>query len=208
MTEQKLEPSALAQRLLEAGRGERASRTTRRRAHGAAAHAFVLGASSTAVAQIGKAVGFGAVKWLGAGVIAGAVIGVAAVRFVPGDERAPEPALRAPKVLEHAAVRAPPAPLPAPEKPDIADAGRALDESEPERPIAEPRPRKIQPKSSAVVNSDELSLEVTILDRVRRALAADQNERALAELDQNAGRLKLLGPEAAVLRIEALTKSG
>jgi hypothetical protein len=73
-------------------------------------------------------------------------------------------------------------------------------------PRSSSRPVRTSPLPSAPLPVNE---EVTVLDRARKALRAGEPERALGDLDEYARQFPdgVLGPEAEVLRMEAMAHS-
>jgi hypothetical protein len=177
---------------------------------------------ATTSASAASVAGIGLVKWLGIAVIASAVVAgsVATVQTVS----APEPAGPAQRgattraqaveavVVERAvasiaaeAVRneaAAPA-APSAEAPAAATAETIALGSLPPAPAAG---AAIAPRA---VEAPSLADEVAALDRASQAMASDP-KAALAQLEKHDKRFAggALGPEAMVLRIEALAKSG
>lgn len=185
------EPGSLLERsLLDAGRGYRASATTRRKALAALGVASVATSTAAAATSVTKV---GIAKWaVAVGLVGGGAL--TSAHFLAQ----PKPAL---VVAASAPVVAPSvrlvAPLPQePEAPPI-----VADSASPP-----PSPPRSEPKAAAPA----LSAELSALDAARSSLSAGDSKGALKALDAYArsfprGRL---GIEAEVLRIDALAKSG
>lgn len=173
------------------------------------------GSTATAAAAAGKvAAKIGILKWIGFGVLSGVVV-VAAAGIAP--RLSAPPATPAPIVAAEAPVS--PAPRQAANAP-----ARAAEEA-PAPPEAEPAPASPPPAAdpasarkadaprahtSAEPERSALTEEIASLDVAREALASGNAARALQALDQHdrAFPHALLGPEATVLRIEALAQRG
>ena len=144
------------------------------------------------------------IKWIGIGVLTGvAVIGAATMvaprasppRAAPSAALVPNPIPTAPAPASRPSPPPPerdPAPAPAPS----------------EEPAPAPKPAAGAPAAPPAATS--LTYEVAALDRAREALAAGDAAGALRALDDHDRRFPggMLGPEATVLRIEALALRG
>ena len=213
------------QSLLRSAREDRPSPGSRQRALAAlGVGASVLGAGATATAAVSTAspavkaaASLGLLKWIGVGIADGAlVVGAAEVAH----SVAPQPAHVTSAALEEQGRAAvPPSRSPATNLPPIP----AGDTKEPvssaiEAPLAivapaasaaaliaePPRARTPSPASSALAD------EIAALDGAREALASGDASRAIRALDarDRAFPRGALGPEAMVLRIEALALRG
>lgn len=171
-----------------------------------AAHAATAAGSAAGGASVGagaaatKGAGVTALavaKWLGIGMLAGVATGGALV--VTTRPSAP---------VEHVAVAAPPA---APAKaPAPARVARGLAAAPPE-PEAAPAPSAVAPPAAShAADPPDVAAETAVLDHAREALASGDASGALAALADHSRRFKsgVLGPEADVLRIEALVAQG
>jgi hypothetical protein len=146
-----------------------------------------------------------AAKWVAVGVLGGGILAAGAERVfspTPAETIAPS----------HVETRAVPttAVLMPPTAPDTAVLAPPTESAAP--PIAgaaERRSEAVLP-SSAAAPSGPLGREVQIIDDARRALAAGNTARALAELDgyDKIASTGALDREARVLRIQALRKAG
>lgn len=178
-------------------------------ATGAASAASAAGSAGGALSVSLLAVG----KWVGGGALIGVVVATAAAP--------PEPSER-----EHAPVVAHDPRASAPEAPAPIDPPRAESKAEVVRPNAPRVVRNtIAPRAAASIAApppaattaarfepvvDPLQREIQLLDEARRALARGSASVALDLLDRHSrehssGRL---GPEAFVLRLEALIRAG
>jgi hypothetical protein len=143
-------------------------------------------------------------KWIGVGMLAGmATVGTVAVVQPGAAPSRPQVAAKgfAPEATRKAAVAAQlPAAEPPPAAPPVPPAG--------EIPSAQPSAAPVDPPHASAKPS--LADEVAALDVAREALAAGDAGRALRALDQHDQRFAggMLGPEATVLRIEALLLRG
>ncbi len=162
-----------------------------------AAHAAVQGAH---VATGSGAAAAGVIKAFAIGLVSGAVMAGGAVGIEQLAKRPVEPAPRAAMAPQRFV--APPSPAPPP------GAGASALAPAPTAPrrAAVPAP----PSASAVAPSTRLAEEVAALDRARSALSGGDARGALRALDDYAARFPqgALGPEASVLRIEALARAG
>ncbi len=139
------------------------------------------------------------VKWVGIGLLAGTVTSVAANAITSAPTRA--------TLANDSALDAPaqPAALPTAATPKAAFAATA----EPERAAAATAARaSSQPEEEAPAN--DVAAEVALLDRARKAVTQGDSAAALAALEKHHSEFKngTLGPEADVLRIEALLARG
>jgi TolA-binding protein len=157
------------------------------------------GAAATAggaTAKLGAAL---VVKWVGIGLLAGTVTSVGANAVTSPPTRstlANDSALDAP---------AKPAALPTAATPKAAFAATA----EPELAAAATAPApSAAPAEEAPAN--DVAAEVALLDRARKAVSQGDSAAALAALEKHQSEFKngSLGPEADVLRIEALVARG
>lgn len=208
--------------LLRSARGDAPSDGSRRKtlialglAGGVGGAAATTTATSTAaVALKGSAAmgGAGLIKWIGVGVIAGfAVIGAArmiapkkaAVTISPTHPQAvPYPGPAKPALIAPSPANPPPSP-----PPQAAPPPAPLPSEEP-APAEAPKSTSAPPIAQPAATS--LTYEVAALDRAREALAAGDAAGALRALDDHDRRFPggMLGPEATVLRIEALALRG
>jgi hypothetical protein len=189
----------------------------------------VLGASATAAAAttaatpaVKAAASLGLLKWIGIGVASGALV-VGAAEVV--QSVSPPPATIAPAAIEdHARAAIPsrpssaksvaPAPAEATEAPapavieaPVIAAPAATEAASAGAPSVEaPRARSVSPTPAPSALADEIAA----LDSAREALASGDAGRALRALDarDRAFPRGALGPEAMVLRIEALALHG
>jgi len=204
--------------ILRAGRADTPSPTSRRKALvalGLAGSATVTTATSTATAAWVKSAGTVALlKWIGVGVIGGLVtIGVVAVRSpssaappLPHGRAASGPGPRPPAELLAAPIPDPVstgAPVPPAPAPSGADAVVSP-------PTAASSPADPRPRASARPPATTLTEEIAALDAASEALGAGDASRALRALDDHDRRFAggMLGPEAVVLRIDALVLRG
>jgi hypothetical protein len=182
----------LERRLLGAAAAERPSADVQRRMR-AALGLSVAGAvtATAATAKAGTGVATGASGWLSAGVLAAVIVtgGVAATVLT----------LRAPAPAERPAIVPPAAPEPEPEQPTpvtkrVSKSGAHA-------------ARGRHP--AAALEKSDLRGEIALIDSARAAIRTSP-ERALSLLDhyRKSYRFGVLGPEAEVLRIEALDAAG
>jgi outer membrane lipoprotein YfiO len=188
---------------------------------GAGATATATAAASTATPAVKAAASLGLLKWIGVGLAGGAlVVGAAEITHSVAPQPthvtsvAPEEHVRAPI----AARRAPAANTPSAVDDAAKEPVSTAIEAPPTvaspaviatvaAPIAEaPRPRAASPSPA----SSALAEEIAALDGAREALASGDASRALRALDarDRAFPRGALGPEAMVLRIEALALRG
>ena len=213
------------QSLLRSAREDRPSPGSRQRALAAlGVGAGVLGAGATATAAVSTAspavkaaASLGLLKWIGVGIAGGAlVVGAAEVAH----SVAPQPAHVTSAALdEHSrgavtlsrspASNLPSVPADTTKEPVseaiVAPPSIAAPAASAVAPVAEaPRTRTPSPASSALAD------EIAALDSAREALASGDASRALRALDarDRAFPRGALGPEATVLRIEALVQRG
>jgi hypothetical protein len=200
-----------------------ASATTAATAKAATATATATAtAAATATPAVKVAATIGMLKWIGVGVASGALlVGAAEVAH----SVSPPPAKVAPTSIEdhaRAAIPAPrpaakgvaPAPMEAPEVPapavteaPVVAAPVASEAASAGAPSVEaPRARSASPTPAPSALADEIAA----LDSAREALASGDAGRALRALDarDRAFPRGALGPEAMVLRIEALALRG
>ncbi len=196
--------------LLDSARDDAPSGASRRRtllalglAGGAGAAVTATTATTTAATVLGGSSGaLVLAKWIAGGIIAGLLtVGVAAVvqpssRDDGGADQGSRG--RAQPTTEPLApttpvVAAPPAPAPPPEA-----------------PRAEPSAVAVAAPSPARTGAPSLTEEVAAVDAARTALAAGDTSGALRALDDHDRRFPgaMLGPEAMVVRIEALAQRG
>jgi len=185
-------------------------------ATGAAAATTALSAGTGAAAGGKTAAGVSLAvlaKWAGGGVVLGLVVSAVALPDPPRarHDEVPSVALqRRPAAAQQPTpARAPVAPLPGP-KPD--------DDSRPRAAVAPslPRPPAPAPSASAASNEpaaaaeDRLSGEVALVDSARKALMRGDSAGALGLLERHRKEYPAgsLGPEAFVLRLEAMVRSG
>lgn len=204
------EQGRLARALLAHGEQERPSSQARKRVTSAAIGALGAGATLGAAATASGA----QVAWTSLVGWGCAGVAVALAMVVPLSLRRPA---QAPAVIEapgSAEVRSAPLPSSA-----LVEAQPAtIPSSEVPRPLPSVRVARSEPSGSSptpsvspspVASTDQLAAEVAQIDRARNALAAGDAQEALRALDAR-DRLPqgALGPEAQVLRIEALLKQG
>jgi hypothetical protein len=198
-----------------------------KRTLGAVAVAGTLTSASAAgqAAVAAKVGGLSLLKWIGIGALAGAGV---VTTYVVTSSRAPVAPARAvvaaavaPPVAEVAKAAAPPpsspsgavdAPPPAAGDPE--PAARLATSASP-RAVAPaspaPAPAAVAAEATAAPDAKaSLRDEVASLDRARGALAHGDGAQALRELDRHAAEFPhgALGPEATVLRIDALVRTG
>lgn len=167
--------------------------------------ALAGGAAATAAtgAKVGLAATLG--KWIVLGALGGGlVIGGVSAATTPEPARLVEP-LPFPRSVEVAAIAA----APRSEAPTPAAAPAAAEPaapSEPARAVASPRPAESAPETKV----DPLAAELAALDRAREALGAGSATQALSALDAHDRQFPNgpLGPEALMLRIQALAAAG
>ena len=217
------------QSLLRSAREDRPSPGSRQRALAAlglgagvlGAGATATAAASTATPAVKAAASLGLLKWIGVGIAGGAlVVGAAEVAHSVSPRptsitsvahedhaRAPITAPRAPAASTPAASDdATKEPVSTAIEAPLAVAAPAVAASS-AAPIADaPRPRTASPSPA----SSALADEIAALDGAREALASGNAARALRALDarDRAFPRGALGPEAMVLRIEALALRG
>lgn len=205
--------------LLRSARHDAPSSASRRKALVALGLAGSVGAAvtattatSTATTAIVKSSAGALLKWIAVGVIGG-VVTVGAVTLVQpstsgpdgGGSRVPGAAPQASPAAKGLAARAQAeqskpietaAPLPAPDPPG--------EEAAAPRPAASAAPASPRPAPTSLTG------EIASLDAAREALAAGDASRALRALDEHDRKFPggMLGPEATVLRIEALALRG
>jgi hypothetical protein len=159
-------------------------------------------ATSTAATLAKGSASVALLKWIGVGVLGG-VVTVGAVAVVQSRNSA------APSVAPSVKTAANPAPIePAP----IQTAAPAAEPAPSAAPIEEPAAKPAEaPKASAKpAEKTSLADEVAALDVARVALASGNAAAALRALDDHDRRFPggALGPEATVMRIEALALRG
>lgn len=160
--------------------------------------AIAAGGTTTAAASVGV---IGVVKFVAVGLLAGAVTTGAVAALSPAKHAGSEPseavAARQPVTELEAAVHAVRKPV-----------------TEPRSAASAPSPAANLPAARAATSAatvgPDVAAEVATLDRARRALGAGDARTALAALAEHQKNFKggVLGPEAEVLRIEALVASG
>jgi hypothetical protein len=208
---------AMERALLEAGREDRASPEARQRtlaALGLSAATAGAGASAAAKpwwsAAWAKALGLAALG-LGAGAIAWGV-------GRTSESSTPVPANPAPAITAPAAAAAEPAAPPATPaaalaaptaEPTTAPASTARAQRVPGATVAR-APSTTPSPATAAPPSGNLAEEIATIDRARRALYDHDAHGALRALDEHDRRFPqgALGPEAQVLRVEALLAAG
>jgi TolA-binding protein len=167
-------------------------------AHGASGAAGGAAAAAGGAAIKGaSAAGLVVVKWLGIGLLAGAVTGGALVavssRHAAADR---SPATHVAFTFQKQSAPAQPAPL-VPPPPETAES-------------AAPAVEQAAPSASTQNAAPDVSQELALLDRARKALGAGDAHGALAALAEHARRFPHgeLGLEAELLHVEALLASG
>jgi len=185
------------QALLRAARGDRAPR--RVRAHVVAS----LGVASGIAATAGSASAglLGIAKWLGAGMVAGALVSGSATLLVERPAQRGDPTRQI---------------SPVPRAPALAGPALRVGESPraalPATVAESPAKKAVAATSPEVTPADahRLAEELASLDRARAALAAGDGSRALRELDRHAQEFPkgALAPESQVLRVESLLRTG
>jgi len=222
-TDNPIEATCHERSLLRSAHGDAPTAKSRRRTLVALGLAGGVGGATTATATSTAAValkssaavgGATLVKWIGVGVLTGAVvIGAATVVPKKAPARAPvtmggdppyppaQPASAAPIASPTPPVAPtqaePPPPPPSPPSPATA-------------PSEEPAPKPAAPAPVAQPAATSLTYEVAALDHAREALVSGDAGGALRALDDHDRRFPggMLGPEATVLRIEALALRG
>jgi hypothetical protein len=169
----------------------------------------IVGAGVTAATSTAASTG-GILKWIGIGVVSGGlVVGGAQQAVHMGAPPHLEIAVKGPVAHEAHRVAL------APNRPWMKRSVETPIESPPPSEVADAEPEKpavlapIAPIASKK-NGPSLSDEVKELDRARAALNSGDASRAIEALDQHDKQFgtALLGPEAMVLRIEALSARG
>lgn len=167
----------------------------------AAATAKATAAGSSAAAT--KLGALSLIKWVGIGVLGGAVtIGV--VQSTSPSRPASPTFVAAPATQS---------PLPRPRTvvtPPLAEPTVESAASAPPTTLVAPMAPAGSPSAAASMTEPSLADEVAALDRARGALASGDPRGAQAQLDAYQQRFPrgVMGPEATVLRIEALTAAG
>lgn len=190
--------------LLRSARSDAPSPQARQKALAAAG--LVVGATAAtakAAAAGGAAAKFGSwavAAWVGIGVLGG----VAAVGVVESVSNR-SPVANPPAVVTVQAPAPPKAPVVLPETP--------RESSEPAAPStssAVEAPRPVQPVATNSSANLSLAAEVASLDRARKALSTGNSSAAFAELSDYQRQFPrgAMGPEATVLRIEAMSAAG
>ena len=179
-------------------------------------------ATTTAAAAASKWSAYGGtaalIKWIGIGAVSG-VMAVGAVEYVSAEHEANDaPATTAPMASTAPAIRSFKAPSPVPVLippaiPDEPHEPASAAAPTLEVPQAIPRAKAPTPPSAAphvAPVASSLADEVRDLDRARALLAAGNARATLSALDAHDRTFAdgALAPEAAVLRIEALTQAG
>jgi hypothetical protein len=173
-----------------------------------------VASTGTAVLSTAKQAGIGLVwKWLAAGAVAGATMTttIEVVRQVSSttstEQRREAPVPAAPRDV---ATRAePPRARPAPPETDELD-DRAGSESAAVRGAAHVGAASQPASTTPAAGVSSLTEEVGLLDRARRSLTSGDASGAVRILDEYARRFPSprLGPEAALVRVEALLALG
>jgi hypothetical protein len=183
--------------------------------------AAAAAAASTATPAMKAAASLGLLKWIGVGIASGALV-VGAAEVV--HSVSPPPARVAQATREDHAR----APIAAPRSPTARPAGGSMETTEEpvspaiEAPVPVVAPAAIIGSSAAAPSAEAprartpspapsaLADEIAALDGAREALASGDASRALRALDarDRAFPRGALGPEATVLRIEALALRG
>jgi TolA-binding protein len=183
--------------LLAAARRDRAPRAVQ-------AHVLAsLGvASGVAVTTSSASAGIlGIAKWLGAGLIAGTVVTSGATLL-----------LEHPKASYGGAAHEVPAPAPAVAAAPAVRRDEAPADPAPPPPAVDNPSKKAGPTlaSPATPEARRLADEIASLDRARGALGAGDPQKAIRELDRHSREFPrgALAPEAEVLRIESLLRTG
>lgn len=173
-------------------------------------HAASVAAGGSAATAGGAAAGGGAalqsgvvamiVKWLGIGLLAGTVTSGGLVAAMHARARSTGPAAQP---LARAAVDRPPV-MPRARTAPAAPPASAPHAAQAARVALVPRP------SAGASAPPDVSEELALLDRARRDLARGDASAALAVLTEHDRRFRSgeLGPEAEVLRVEALLAAG
>ncbi|MEZ4221077.1 MAG: hypothetical protein R3B13_09110 [Polyangiaceae bacterium] len=162
----------------------------------AGAGSAASGATGAAVAStaVGKVATLSLVKWLGVGALAGTVLSTGTVMVMPGRVPTPHTVAAVARPVETAPaagqVAAPKSTAPT----------AAVDEAD----VVVPQP------PSSVHAAAAPASELELMDDARSAVLAGDAAKALAALDarERAHGQGMLGPEAEVLRIEALMAAG
>jgi hypothetical protein len=171
-----------------------------------------VSATATAAATVAKAAPTALVKWIGFGLASGLLV-VAAVGLAPslGSSPTKPAAIEASvKMATPTSTLTPPAPADL-SPPAVAEAPSSLAEQPaPAEATSGKKPDAPRAHASAEPQPSPLTEEIASLDVAREALAAGNAARALQDLDQHDRDFPraLLGHEATVLRIEALTQRG
>jgi hypothetical protein len=169
---------------------------------GAAVTATTATSTATAALKASGTLGGGLLKWIGLGAFGGLAVVGATTLVAPRLAPAPPPAIvTAPITMAEPKPSVPPPPPPAPAPPPSEETPPPSSEEAAPRPTA---------ATAARPAPTSLTEEVASLDTAREALAAGDASRALRALDDHARKFPggLLGPEATVLRIEALALRG
>ncbi len=167
-------------------------------ATGSAGAAATTGGQSIVTSSVGKAATLSLLKWLGAGAIAGTVLSAGATAVMPDRSAA-----IAPRVAQAVATA-----------PGIGQPARKLAGAPNEVPAPETdsdeAPSDVAPPPSAGAPKPGVVDELKLLDDARKAVAVGDARAALAALDARQKRhgAGTLGPEAEVLRVEALAAAG
>jgi hypothetical protein len=155
---------------------------------------------SVALGSVGKAATLSLVKWLGAGALAGTVLSAGATAVMPNrsariEARTAAAVRPAPTGAQHAARTPALAPVDVP-PPQLDETSEHVEAALPAASAGVPKPD--------VVN------ELKLLDDARKAVASGDARAALVALDARDAKhgAGTLGPEAEVLRVEALVASG
>jgi hypothetical protein len=158
-------------------------------------------AAGTAVGAVAKASGFTVIaKWVGVGAVVGLVSGAVAVQMADRGEPAVQKMHSVGQSGQAVGAVTPaqvPPPAPASTKAPTPVAQPELEARSSSTPV------RMSPMPSARLPVDQ---EIAVLDRARKTLRAGEPERALGDLEEYTQRFPdgVLGPEAQVLRIEAL----
>jgi hypothetical protein len=206
------EGDELGQSLLRSARRDGPSPQARRKAMLALGVASGVGASvvatgTGAASTLAKSTATAALlKWIGVGVVGGLVtVGAVSVTMGP-------PAARTTAPAETATMVAVPArsPIPSAAAPAEPPAARPAETAAP--PEEAPAARPVETAKAVARSADKPTLgdEIAALDAAREALGAGNAAAALRALDDHDRRFPggMLGPEATVLRIEALALRG
>jgi hypothetical protein len=233
-----LEAPELTERLLRSFREDVPPRHGKRAtlaALGIGAATTSVAGSASALMGVAKVGMLGVAKAFLGGALAGAIVvgtssyithksrearpvAVSAVPTVPAAKAPPAarpvPAPKEPEIEVPVVAEAPPSavPAPAPARPRDEAAVRTV-----ERPSFAPLPAALPPApdvapSSAppIAKPSTLSVEIALLDEARLALSEGAHQRALMLLDRHDREFGhgALGPEAVVLRIDAMLRTG